>query len=100
MSATPMTMTLEVHSREQEALIRQFHTLVLELEQLALTAPAGQVVDVCEAAVLERGQQVNCQVLQQAVQQRIAALEKKGLRCGPAAAAGHEKIVARGSGTS
>lgn len=100
MPATPITVSLEVHSPEQEALVRQFHALVLELEQLALTAPEGQVVDQCEAALLERGQQVHCQVLQQAVQQRIAALEKKGLRCGPAAAARHAKIAARGRGRS
>src|SRR5262245_16545834 len=81
MSAIPTTITLEVNSAEQEALVRQFHAMVLELDQLALTAPAGQVVDLCEAAVLERGQQVNCQVLQQAVRRRIAAREKKGVRC-------------------
>jgi hypothetical protein len=69
----PTTVNLEVSSPEQEALLRSFHGLLQELEQLALSAPAGQVIDQCEAAVLQRGQEVNRQVLQQAVQKRIAA---------------------------
>ena len=72
-----ITVTLEVDSPEQEALVRQFHGLVQEMQQLAMTAPHGQVLDVCEAAVLQRGQEVSRQVLEQAVQQRIAELEKK-----------------------
>jgi hypothetical protein len=74
-----ITITLEVDSPEQEALMRQFHGLLQEMQQLALSAPDGTVMDACEAAVLQRGQEVNRQVLEQAVQQRIAALEKK--RC-------------------
>jgi len=91
---TPTTITLEITSPAQEALVRQFHGLVLELEQLALSAPAGHVVDVCEAAVLERGRDVNRQVLQQVVQQRIEALEKKGRRCGPVPAVERGKTAA------
>jgi hypothetical protein len=72
-----ITITLEVDSPEQEALMRQFHGLLQEMQQLALSAPEGTVMDACEAAVLQRGQEVNRQVLEQAVQERIAALEKK-----------------------
>jgi len=72
-----ITVTLEVDSPEQEALVRQFHGLLQEMQQLALSAPDGHVMDACEAAVLQRGQEVNRQVLEQAVQQRIATLEKK-----------------------
>jgi hypothetical protein len=90
------TITLAVNSPEQEALIRQFHALVTEMEQLALAAPEGRVLEQCEAAILERGRQVNRQVLQQAVQQRIDALEKKGRRCGPAAVVDHAKTAASG----
>lgn len=95
-----MTITLEVSSPEQEALMHQFHALVLEMEQLALSAPEGQVLDLCEAAVLQRGQQVNRQVLQQAVQQRIAALEKKGRRCEPARVVGGGRTAARADARS
>lgn len=87
-------ITLEVNSPEQEALLRQFHALILEMTELALSAPAGQVLEQCEAAVWERGQQVNRQVLEQAVQQRIEALEKKGRRCGVARAVGRAKTAA------
>ncbi|MCI0353607.1 MAG: hypothetical protein L0099_01015 [Acidobacteria bacterium] len=94
------TITLEVHSPEQAALLRQFHSLLEELEQLALSAPAGQVLDLCEAAVLQRGQEVNRAVLQRVVQQRIEALEKKGRRCEPVPAVGPGKTAARANARS
>jgi hypothetical protein len=90
-----ITVTLEVSSAEQEALLRQFHGLLQEMQQLALAAPHGRVLEVCEAAVLQRGQEVHRQVLEQAVQQRIAALEKKGRRCAVAVAGGPAKTVDR-----
>jgi hypothetical protein len=90
-----ITVTLEVNSREQEALLRQFHGLLEEMQQLALAAPHGRVLDVCEAAVLQRGQEVSRQVLEQAVQQRIAALEKKGRRCEAALVGEPAKTVDR-----
>lgn len=83
---SPTHVTLEVDSPEQEALLRRCHAFLQEMQQLALTAPEGQILDVCEAAVLAKGQDVNRQVLEQAVQERIKALEKKGRRCGPATA--------------
>lgn len=92
---SPTTITLEVSSPEQAALLQQFHGLLQELEQLAMSVPPGQVVDLCEAAVLHRSQEVNRQVLQQVVQQRIDTLEKKGRRCEPAAAVGPGKTAAR-----
>jgi hypothetical protein len=91
---TRTTVTLEVNSPEQEVLLRQYHGLLLELEQLALSAPEGQILDVCEAAVLKRGQDISRKTLQQLVQQRIEALEKKGRRCEPVPAAGHAKTAA------
>ena len=94
------SVTLEVSSPEQAALLRHFHALVVEMEQLALSAPAGQVMDQCEAAILERGRQVNRQVLQQAVQQRVEALEKKGRRYGVAPAVGRGRTAARDDGKS
>jgi hypothetical protein len=88
------TVTLEVNSPEQEALLRQFHSMVMEMEALALAAPSGQVMDQCEAAILDKGQRVNRQVLQEAVQRRIEALEKKGRRTAPVAVAESGKIAA------
>ena len=94
------TITLEVTSPEQETLLRQFHALITEMEDLALSAPAGQVVDVCEAAVLQRGSEVSRQVLQQAVQKRIEALEKKGRRYGRVPVAECGRTVAPGDSSS
>jgi hypothetical protein len=93
-------VTLEVESPAQEALLRQYHVFLQEMEQLALSAPAGEVLDVCEAAVLHKGQEVNRHVLEQAVQKRIAAVEKKGRPCGPVPAAGNARTVARPRGRS
>jgi len=95
-----LSVTLEVDSPAQEALLRQCLAFFQEMEQLALTAPEGQVVDVCETAVLQKGQEMNRQVLEQAVQKRIAALEKKGRRCEVVAAVGPGRTGARPRGNS
>ncbi len=98
MSST--TITLEITSAGHEALLRQFHALLTEMDELALSAPEGQVIDLCEAAVLRRGPEVSRQVLQQAVQKRIEALEKKGRRCERAPVVGRGKTAASGNDNS
>src|SRR5919108_102112 len=55
-----LSVTLEVDSPEQEQLLRQYHAFLQEMEALALTAPEGQVLDVCETAVLQTRQVVSC----------------------------------------
>jgi hypothetical protein len=95
-----LSITLEVDSPEQERLLRQYHAFLQEMEALALAAPEGQVLDACETAVLQKGQEVNRQVLEQAVQKRIDAAEKKGRRSAPAAAAGPARTAARPRGRS
>lgn len=95
-----INVALEVDSPEQEALLRQYHAFLQEMEQLALAAPEGRVLDVCEAAALQKGQEVNLRTLEQAVQKRIAAVEKKGRRCEPVAAVGNGPTAARPSGRS
>jgi hypothetical protein len=74
------TITLEVETPQQETLIRNYHAYVLELDELALAAPAGEVIDECESAAVTKGQDINRQTLQQAIQRRIDAAEKKGRR--------------------
>jgi hypothetical protein len=91
----PIRVTLEVDSPAQEALLRRCHAFLQEMQQLALTAPEGHIIDVCETAVLQKGQEVNRQVLEHAVLQRIAALEKKGRRCERAAVDGRAPTAAR-----
>lgn len=92
---SPTTVTLEVTSAEQETLLRRFHAFLHEMQHLALTAPEGHILDVCEAAAVSKGQDVNRQVLQQAVQERIAALEKKGRRCAAVPAVGCGRTAIR-----
>jgi predicted Zn-dependent protease len=77
---SPIRIILEVNSPEEEALVRQHHAFLQEMSELALKAPSGYVIDVCEEAVLEKGQEHNRRILEQAVQKRIESLEKKRLR--------------------
>jgi hypothetical protein len=72
-------VTIEVEP-QHEAIVRRALALAEELEQLALTAPAGQVVDACEEAVIERGRLFQSQVLGAAVARCVEAAEKKGRR--------------------
>ena len=76
----PRRIVLDVESPEQEELIRKYHAYVMELHHLALTAPAGQVMDQCELAAVTQGRDITRQTLEQAVQRRINAAEKKGRR--------------------
>lgn len=95
-----ITVSLEVESPAQATLLRRYHAFLQEMEQLALAAPEGEVIDTCEVAVLQKGQEINRQVLEQAVQTRIAALEKKVPRCGVAPVVDRASIVAKARGKS
>jgi hypothetical protein len=92
-----ISVTLEVESSEQEVLLRQYHAFLQEMEQFALSAPEGQVLDLCEAVALRKGQEVTLRTLEKAVQKRIEAVEKKGRRCEPVGAAGNGSTVVRPS---
>jgi hypothetical protein len=72
------TVTLEVHTPEQAELLRNFHAYLMELDQLALSAPDGKVIDQCELSAVTKGQNITRQSLEQAVQRRINSVEKKG----------------------
>jgi hypothetical protein len=76
----PRTITLEVETEGQEELLRLYHAYVMEMDQLALTAPMGEVIDQCEEAAVSKGAAINRQTLERAVQRRIDAAEKKGRR--------------------
>jgi hypothetical protein len=79
-------ITIEVDAKH-EAIVRRALALAEEMEQLALTAPDGEVFDRCEDAVIEKGRQFQAQVLGEAVTRRTEAAEKKGRRsvCAPVA---------------
>jgi hypothetical protein len=83
---------IEVDAKH-ESLMRRTLALAEEMEQLALTAPAGTVFDACEAAVIQKGRDLQVQLLGEAVTQRIAAAEKKGRRSASASAGGRRKTA-------
>jgi hypothetical protein len=92
------TITLEVDCPAQEQLIRNYHALVVELNDLALTAPDAAVIDQLEERALQRGRETLRASLEQAVQKRIDAAEKKGRRSASAPAVKSAKTAARASG--
>jgi hypothetical protein len=61
-----------------EAQVRRFLALLEELENLADTAPDGIVLDACESVVIEKGRDINKQILSGAVARRVATIEKRG----------------------
>lgn len=93
------TVTIEIPA-EHEATIRRVLALQDELTQLALTAPEGTVLDACEQAVLDRGRDLQRQLLADAVDRRIATAEKKGRRSAPVRVVGGKKIAARRNANS
>ena len=78
---------IEVDARH-EAAVRRVLALAEELAQLALTAPDGTVFDACEGAVLDKGRDLQRQLLGEALARRVEATEKKGRRYAAAPAAG------------
>ena len=74
---TRSTYTFEC-TEAQAVVLRRTLALQEELEQLALTAPDGTVFDACEAAVIDRGRDLQRDLLTDAVARRVAAAEKRG----------------------
>ena len=91
-------VTMEFDARFENGMRRAL-AMFEEMEQLALTAPDGQVFDLCEQAVIEKGRNLQAATLGEAVVRRVEAAEKKGRRSGPARAAVKKKIAAPKSGS-
>jgi len=85
-------VAIEVDAKH-EAIVRRALAMAEEMEQLALTAPDGAVFDACEDGVIEKGRNLQAQVLGEAVSRRIEAAEKKGRRSGCAPAVAKRKIA-------
>ncbi len=99
MTAASRKVTLEFDVRF-EALVRQALAFAEEMEQLALSAPDGQVVHDCETAVIVKGRQLQSQMLTEAVARRLEAAEKKGRRCGSVHVDGRRKTKGPKRGNS
>ena len=80
---------------QHEGIVRRALALAQELEQLALTAPEGQVFDACEDAVLQKGRSLQRAILGEAVARRIEAAEKRGRRSVSARADARRKTAGR-----
>ncbi len=69
------TVLIEVDV-QHEAVVRRALAMAEEMEQLALSAPEGTVLDACENAVIEKGRNLQAHMLGEAVARRIEAAEK------------------------
>lgn len=61
----------------QRLIVEQAFVLAKELEDVAESAPKGQVVDRCESLLLGHGRDFLRRVLESSLQARAGALEKK-----------------------
>ena len=95
----PATVTIEIPA-DSEALVRRVLAVQEELHKLALSAPDGTVFDACEAAIVERGRDLNGRILADAVARRVEAAEKKGRRSAPVPAAEPRRTAGRRPGNS
>lgn len=64
----------------QRQLVERALALAVELERTASRAPHGHLLDRCELLLLDQGRQLLRDALTGALQQQIAAAEKKGRR--------------------
>jgi hypothetical protein len=85
-------VTIEFDAKH-EAIVRRALAMAEEMEQLALTAPDGQVFHACEEAVIEKGRKFQGQMLGDAVARRIEVAEKKGRRSASAPADARKKTA-------
>jgi hypothetical protein len=89
----PPKVTIEIDPKHEGIVLRAL-AIAEEMEQLALTAADGQVFDVCEDAVIEKGRAFQVRVLSDAVARRIETAEKKGRRSESVSVAGRKKTEA------
>jgi hypothetical protein len=80
------TGTFEFRTDAERAAIEQAIAFVAQMHDLALTAPAGHVLDHCEGQILDRGRDFLRATLEQAVQSRTDAAESPKGRPAPARA--------------
>jgi hypothetical protein len=94
-----MKVTIECDARFENG-VRRTLAMLEEMEQLALTAPDGEVFDVCEQAVIDKGRNLQAATLGEAVARRIEAAEKRGRRSGFARAVARKKTADPSRGAS
>ena len=81
------TGTYECRDEAERKAIERAIAFAAEMQALALAAPTGRVLDVCEQQAIDGGRALLRDLLQGAVQSRIDAAEQKKGRPGTARAA-------------
>lgn len=74
------TLQVECRTERELRLVQQAIAFIAEMHDLALSAPEGQVLHLCEALALDQGRQVLRDTLQSAVQACVDSAEEKGAR--------------------
>ena len=87
----PKTITITVTSAAEETAVEQALAMARDLNELAGIAPAGQILDRCEEAAVEKGREFTRKMLEQALRKRLDAAQKKGRRSDAAPAADSAK---------
>lgn len=80
------TGTFQYQDEAERLSIETAIAFVTEMRQLALSAPNGQVVSLCEGQALDKGRDLLRGTLRDAVQTRIDSAEQKGGSPAPAPA--------------
>jgi hypothetical protein len=79
-----ITPALDALTPLQRTIVERALALAQELEATADSAPTGQVIDRCESILLGAGREFLRLALEDTLQARVDALEKKGRPAGPA----------------
>jgi len=84
-----MTRTPHVFecTTDEAQLLTRMLAMQQELDELALSAAHGTVLDACEEKVIVQGRKLQTDMLTQAVTRRVEAAEKKGRRSASVVAA-------------
>ena len=92
------TGTFQYRDEPERLAIETAIAFVSEMRQLALAAPDGQVISLCEGQALDQGRALLRSTLQDAVQTRIDSAEQKG--GSPAPARAHAPARSASSGAT
>ena len=94
-----LTATVEIGHPSEVALLERYALMLREVRALAEATSMDQLIDVCEMSIIEKGREVSRSSLEEMVQERIDAVEKKR-SCDGADVACRKRVVVRGVGRS
>lgn len=91
------TGTFQYQDEAERLAIETAIAFVAEMRQLAQTAPASQVISLCEGQALDQGRALLRSTRQDAVQARIVSAEQKGGSPAPARARARARSTTSGA---